>query len=141
MKNTDLQTARNNLSGYTICLCKDGKCIFSEQKGISPVMTFLLQNINLSGYSVADLIVGKAVALLFVKSGIKAVYAKTLSFDGRKILEKYKIPYEYEILTEYIINRDKTDVCPMEKAVMQTENPDEAFSLLQIAFENLKNKI
>lgn len=104
------------------------------------MMTFISEGINLSGYAVADTIVGKAVALLFVKCGISSVFAKTLSESGRKVLEKYGIPYEYEILTEKIINRNGTDICPMEKAVLSTDDPDEAYILLKEALINMQTK-
>ena len=129
---TDLQTAKNNLSGHTICLCKDGNCLFSEKKGIAPMMDFIAEGVDFAGYSVADLIVGKAAALLFVKCGIKRVFAKTLSEKGKRILELYGLDYEYETLAKSIINRAGTDICPMEKAVMNTDDPEEAYAILEI---------
>ncbi len=127
---TDLQTAVKNLEGHTICLCKNGKCLYSESRGISPMMNFIADGVNLSGYSVADLIVGKAAALLFIKCGIKEVYAKTLSEGGKKVLEDNGVPVIYQTLMEKIVNRAGTDTCPMEKAVAATDNPDEAYALL-----------
>lgn len=128
---TDLQTAKNNLAGHTICLCKAGNCIYSEKKGIAPMMGFIEEGVDLHGYSVADLVVGKAAALLFARSGIKSVFAKTLSESGKAILIKYGIPFEYETLTEKIINRAGTDICPMEKAVGNTEDSEEGYALLR----------
>ena len=83
---SDLQIAKNNLSGHTICLCKDGDCVYSEKRGIAPMMSFIADGVNLQGYSVADLIVGKAATMLFVKCGIAGVYAKTLSQSGKAVL-------------------------------------------------------
>ncbi len=128
---TDLQIAENNLAGHTICLCKDGNCLYSKKKGISPMMDFIASGVDLAGYSVADLVVGKAAAFLFVKCGIKKVFAKTLSEKGKKILELYGIDYEYETLTDSIINRTGTDICPMEKAVQNCDNPEEAYIILK----------
>ncbi len=95
------------------------------------MMNFIDSGENLTGYSVADLVVGKAAALLFVKCGIKKVFAKTLSEKGKKILELYGIDYEYETLTDSIINRTGTDICPMEKAVQNCDNPEEAYIILK----------
>ena len=108
---TDLQTAKNNLEGHTICLCKEGKYLFSEKRGIAPMMDFIADGVDLSGYTVADLVVGKAAAMLFVKCGIKRVFAKTLSEHAKRVLEMYGIDYEYDTLALNIINRDGTDVC------------------------------
>lgn len=135
---TDLQTAKANLAGHTLVLCKNGNLITSTLKCIAPVMNLIAQNADLNGYSAADLIVGKAVAMLFVKCGITAVYAQTLSVQGKTVLEKYKIPYEYGALTEYVINRAGTDVCPMEKTVLNTEDLEEAYLLLKAKVAELK---
>ena len=136
---TDLQIAENNLSGHTICLCKDGNCLYSESRGIAPMMNFIENGTNLTGYAVADIVVGKAAALLFVKCGIKSVYAKTLSEQGKKVLQLYGLDYKYGVLTERIINREGTDTCPMEKAVIKTDNPEEAYTILKNKLTELKS--
>ena len=128
---TDLQTAKENLTGHSICLCKDGACLYSDKQGISPMIEFIANGADLAGYSAADLVVGKAAALLFVKCNIKAVFAKTLSESGKRVFEEHGIPCEYETLTEKIINRAGTDVCPMEKAVINIENAEEAYRAIE----------
>lgn len=137
---TDLQTAKNNLAGHTICLCKNGKCIYSDKRGISPMMNFIAEGIDLSGYSVADRIVGKATAMLFVKCRIKKVYAHALSQSGKKYLELYGVVYEYGTLTEKIINRAGTDICPMEKAVLNSNDADEAYMILKKQLQLMEAK-
>lgn len=135
----DLQIAKSNLSGHTICLCKDGNCLYSESKGIAPMIEFIGGGKNLAGYSAADLVVGKAAALLFVKCGIVRVFAKVLSQSAEKILKLYGIYYEYETLAERIINRAGTDICPMEKAVADTDNPEKAYTILKNKLAELKS--
>lgn len=137
---TDIEIAKSNLSGHTICLCKDGNCLYSEKRGIAPMMNFIASGTDMRGYSVADIVVGKAAAMLFVLSGIKSVFAKTLSKSGEEILKRYEIPYEYETLTDKIINRDGTDICPMEKAVSVTEDPQEAYDLLSERIKSMTSK-
>ena len=104
------------------------------------MMDFIASGANLEGYSVADLVVGKAAALLFVKCGIKNVFAKTLSENGKKILERFGIDYEYETLAEKIINRSGTDICPMEKAVANTDDSEEAFKILKNKLSELQSQ-
>ncbi|MDE6441469.1 MAG: DUF1893 domain-containing protein [Clostridia bacterium] len=134
---TDLQFAKQNLEGHTISLYKGNACFLSEKRGIAPMMGFIADGIDLSGWCVADIVVGKAAALLFVKCGIAGVYAKTLSESGKKVLEKYNIPCEYETLTERIINRAGTDTCPMEKTVFDTDDPEEAYVLLKNKLQSI----
>lgn len=136
----DLQVAKNNLFGHTVCLCKDGNCLYSKSRGIAPMMNFIEGGTDLTGYSVADTVVGKAAALLFVKCGIKSVFAKTLSKNGKRILELSGIYFEYEVLTERIINRAGTDTCPMEKAVACTDDPEEAYVILKDTLSKMINK-
>ena len=137
---TDLQIAKNNLHGHTICLCKDGQCLFSEKRGIAPMMGFIAEGVDLSGYSVADLVVGKAAAMLFVKCGIRKVFAQTLSNSGKNFLQLHGVECEYETLAEKIVNRTGTDVCPMEKAVANADDVEEGYLLLQKQLANMKNR-
>ena len=83
---------------------------------------------------------GKAAALLFVKCKIKRVFAKTLSEHAKRVLELYGVYYEYETLTPKIINRDGTDICPMEKAVFGTDDVEEAYLIFQNKLNDLRNK-
>ena len=136
---TDLELAKSNLAGHTICLCRNGELVFSEKRGIAPMMGFIADGTDLNGYSVADIVVGKAAALLFVKCGIKAVFAKTLSESGKSILEKYGVPCEYGTLAEKIINREGTDICPMEKTVLNVDDPEQAYILLKEKLKSMQS--
>ena len=127
---TDLEIAKQNLDGHTLCLCKDGKIVHSEKRGVAPMVDFIAENVNLSGYSVADLVVGKAVAMLFVKCGIVAVYAKTLSQSGKQFLEKHNVRCQYQTLVDKIVNREGNDICPMEKTVFNCNDVEEAYQLI-----------
>ena len=136
---TDLQTAIANLEGHTIALCKGGNIITDCKRGIAPMADFLAEGRNLCGYSVADLIVGRAAALLFVKAGIREVYAKTISAGGAEVLRSRGIPYVYETLTDKIINRQGTDICPMERTVQGVDDPDEAYLRIRGELAKMKN--
>lgn len=115
---SDLEKAREKLGeGHTIALCKDDSLIVSDERGIAPMLGFMRDGRDLRGYSVADKIVGRAAAMLFVKAGIVSVYAATLSVGAKALLEHHGIPVEYSVLTEKIINRKGDGICPMEKAV------------------------
>lgn len=137
---TDLETATKMLAGHTLALCKTGEVVTSDLKGISPMLTLLGEGRDLSGFSAADLVVGKAAAMLFVKANVKAVFAKTLSLAGRDYLDQHGIPVTFEALTERIMNREQTDVCPMERAVADTDDVDEGRRILQITLNEMRRK-
>ena len=134
---TDLENARRLLEGHTLALCKGGDVILSDKRGIAPMLELNDSGKDLRGYSAADVVVGKAAAILFSKAGIAAVYAKTLSRPALKYLETQKIPVFYDTLADNIINRDKTDICPMEKAVLATDDEEKAVELLKEKFRRL----
>lgn len=135
---TDLEKAKKLLVDNKTCvLVKDETIITSELKGIMPIISLLNNNTDLKAYSVADRIVGKAAASLFVYAGIKEVYGEVMSEAGMKVLEKYNIPYSYKIKTDKIINRTGDDICPMEKTVIDIDNPNDAYIALKKKVESL----
>lgn len=136
---TDIEKAIQHLEDHSICLCRDGVIITDDSRGISSIMRFISEGKDLSGYSVADVIVGKAAAMLFVKAGIISVYGKTMSESGRAFLDTHGIPCSYNQLTEHIINCQGTDICPMEKTVTEINDVDNAYKALGRKLEQMKN--
>ena len=68
----------------------------------------------LNGACVADKVIGKVAATLLAIAGVKEIYANTISEFAIPVLEENNIKYEYKNRAEYIINNDKTGMCPME---------------------------
>ena len=63
---------------------------------------------------IADKVIGKVASALLVLAGVKEIYARTISEYAIEVLEKNNIKYSYENRVDYIINNDKTGMCPME---------------------------
>ena len=135
---TDIEIAKAKLNGHSICLCKDGEWFTDNGRGISPMMSFLGEGRDLNGYSVADVIVGKAAAMLFVKAGIREVYGEVMSEAGYRYLQEHHIPCAYGTLTEKIINRKGDGPCPMEQATAALTDPADAPKALREALNRLK---
>ena len=125
---------------YTFVAMVDGNIITSTKRGISPMMQLIAENISMKNAYIADKIVGKAVAMLFIKENVKEVYADTLSTSALEILNKYNIKTSYGTLTEKIINRDGTDICPMEKTVEHISDVNEAYDALKQKLESFKSR-
>lgn len=136
---TDLQAAQRALKGHTIALCKGDALLISDLKGISPMMGFIEEGRDLSGWSAADTIVGKAAAFLFVYAGISEVYAEVLSEEGAKVLNAHGIPFICGKKVPYIINRRGDDICPMEKAVLPLTDPAQALEALKAKLKELRS--
>lgn len=127
MTSADLIAAKDNLAGHTLCLIKDGVLILDDKRGITPLLELIASGKDVSGYSAADKVVGKAAAALFIKCGVKQLYAAVLSKGGAKLLESHGVEYVYDTLTDAIINRAGTDACPMEKAVRDIEEIEDMY--------------
>lgn len=137
----DSTTLIKALDGHTIALCKGENIITSDKKGISPMIGFIDDGADLRGYSAADLVVGKAAAMLFVKAGLSEVFAKNLSKSGKEYLEKHEITVKCDVHTDKILNRSGDGICPMECAVSDTEDFDEGYRLIKEKLEILMKKI
>ena len=136
----DIEKAKAKLVGNTTCvLVKEDKIILSQEKGIAPILNLLNAGENLENFTLADRIVGKAVALLVVYAKIREVYAEVLSEKGEEVLKKHNIKYSYKTLTENIINRKGDDICPMEKTVSKIFDATLACHALKKKVEELKN--
>lgn len=131
---TDLAVAKNALLNHTLALAKDGEIITSDKRGVAPMVDFLREGKELSGFSAADKVVGKAAAMLFIKAGIKKLYAETVSKSAKELLESFDVGLSFKTLVPYIINRDKTGMCPMESTVLSVFDVDAGVELI---FEKL----
>jgi hypothetical protein len=75
--------------------------------------------------------VGRAAALLSVYSKIVAVYGVNMSDGALSIFKANGIHYEYGTLVARILNREKNDICPFDKAVLGIDDPSVALGRLK----------
>lgn len=76
--------------------------------------------------------------MLFVLLGVGEIYAVVMSRSAKKILDGHGIKYSCGEEVEYIINRKKDGMCPMEKAVMDIDNPAEAPTKIKETIEKMR---
>lgn len=128
-----LEKAKTLLNGsdFTCVLCKGEAVLNSRERGVKPLLQWLGSGSDLSGFCAADKIAGKAAALLYVKLGVSAVYAQVMSKSALAVFEKHGIHAEYGTLADTIVNRFNTGICPMEQAVSDISDPDEAVAAIK----------
>ena len=134
----DLDVAKSALSWHSIALCKGSSLIVDDKHGIRPMLDYIVQNVDLSRYSVADIVVGKAVATLFVYSKISAVYARVLSKSALDYLVNHEIYVEYDTIVDNISNRAGDGICPMELCVADIDDAKEAYIALKNKVEQMQ---
>ena len=119
---TDIEKAKEALGTHSIALCKNGKAITSDKRGVAPLAEFIRSGTDISGFSAADRVVGKAAAMLMIKAGITEVFALTISESAEKLLKSHGVRVSFGTCAERIMNRDNTGPCPMETAVADTDD-------------------
>ena len=128
-----LEQAKKSLteSSATFVMIRGGKTFSSEMRGVAPILDLLREDPDaLEDGVVADKVIGKAAALLLMYGRIKALYTKVISSHALNVLKDSGIEVVYDKLVPYVINRDGTDMCPMEKLVLEIGSPEEAFAAL-----------
>lgn len=125
---TDGENARNILcsQGYTCVICRKERIHTTTLRGVKPLVQWLESGTDLSGFSAADKVVGKATAFLYCLLGVKEVYAKIMSEGALEVLSGHGICTKYDTLVKYIINRKGDGICPFESAVWDITDPGEA---------------
>jgi len=128
-----------------LILEENAPCVFvreglrtGEGTGVRPLVTaYETEPELLRGAVIVDKIVGKAAAMVAVLGGAAGVYGLTMSAAARDYLEARGVPAAWETLTERIINRTGTGLCPMETAVLELEDPAEGLRALKEKMEQL----
>ena len=117
---------------------QEGRLVTSERKGIAPMMALLEKEPDiLKGACVADRVIGRAAALLMEKAGIAEAFGEVVSSHALKAFEKSGISFAYGKEVEYIINRAKTGMCPMEQTVLDMEDAEAAYEALKLKLTEL----
>ena len=131
----DLNLARRTLheEGLSLVVAKNGRILFrSKSHGVSDLLAMISDIGGLAeGASLADSIVGRAAALLCVYSKIVAVYGVNMSEGALSVFKANGIKCEYGTLVARILNREKNDICPFDKAVLGIDDPSIALDRLK----------
>jgi len=121
---------------YTFVLINRDKQYTSTLMGIAPAIGLLKNSPGLmSGAAVADKVVGKSAALLFIYGGVKQVYARVISSFALSTLEYAGVDVEYENKVPFIKNRAGDGMCPMEKTVLDISDAGEGYEKLKLSFD------
>ncbi|MGD0549450.1 MAG: DUF1893 domain-containing protein [Candidatus Bathyarchaeia archaeon] len=131
----DLDLAKRTLreEDLSLAVAKNGGVLFrSKSHGVSDLLAMVSDIGRLAeGSSLADSIVGRAAALLCIYSKIIAVYGANMSEGALSVFKANGIKCEYGTLVPKILNRKKNDICPFDKAVLGTDDPNVALDRLR----------
>lgn len=122
-KMKELITRLEDTHASLVVLYAKGEIKEYYNKRVIDIVNIIKEDKNaLFGAMVADKIIGKTAASLLAISGVKEIYAGKLSKLAIPVLEKYNVKYSYGEIIDYVINNDKTGMCPMENKFKDEEN-------------------
>ncbi len=126
-------------NGFSVSAYLNGERIFASLKaGLLPLAEFVVKQSkepkNYKDLIIGDKIIGKAGALLILNLEPSFVYGGTISIKAKDLITNRGINLKYSELVPKILNKDKTDSCPMEKLVTDVESPEEALNIFKKLF-------
>lgn len=121
---------KNNIVYYT-----------SNETGLKPILSKINEDpFYFKNADIEDIIIGKAAASLLILSKVHSIYAHTISQNGKMYLMKHNINFTYDKEVKEIHNREKSDMCPLEKVVLDIEDPKQAKVALELKIKELMKK-
>ena len=140
MSSVNLEKAKMLLAinDHTCVLCNDQAILTDKRRGVRPLLDILECGKDVSDFSAADKVVGKAAAFLYCLLGLKYLYARVISEPALDILAGAQIHVEYDQLVHAIRNRAGDGFCPMEQAVWDISDAQSALSAIYDTLAKLK---
>jgi hypothetical protein len=139
---SDLDIAKSKLyeEELTLTIVKNGEVLFeTHSHRISGFLCAIEKLGNmLEGAAVADRVAGKAIALLCVYANISDVYAGVLSEKAKAVFEENGIRHEWKELVANILDLNKSQTCPFEKAAAEISDPKDAYKVFKALQESLQ---
>ena len=136
---TDLERAKALLAegGYTVALCRGAETYTDTRRGVAPLLALLDSGADLTAYSAADKVVGKAAAFLYLRLGVKTLHAGVMSVPARDLLVAHGVAATCDTLTPAIRNRAGDGYCPMETVTLPLTDPAEAETAIRAKLAQL----
>jgi hypothetical protein len=139
----DLRIAKKHLveEGLTLSIVKDGCVLFETgSHGISGLLRAIQEvGERLRGASVADKVVGRAIALLCLFAGVGGVYGSVMSGAAEELFEENGVHAEWAELIGSVLDECKSATCPFERLAGGISDPEEAYKKLKALQDSLKH--
>lgn len=140
---TNLRKARDLLDAgnYTCVVCRGEIFYTATQRGVAPLLHWVETDLDLSGFSAADRVVGRGAAFLYCLLGVREVSARIMSRPAAEVLQSHGICAYADTFVDGIINRKGTGPCPFEAAVLEFQDPQEALTAIRKTRRQLQEQI
>lgn len=118
------------------CVIENGGIRTFTRRGVADLYELLnCDPAFLKGASIADKVVGKAVAALMVSGGVKAVFADVVSMSALALLRESGVEIGFMRVVAYIKNRDQSGWCPLETVCYKEKSVADILPLIRMFIE------
>jgi hypothetical protein len=138
MTNTEKAKALLRAEGLTCAVCCGDAVYKSTDRGVTPLLRWLDEGTDLHGFSAADKVVGAGAAYLYVLLGVAELYAEVISDAAVKILTRFGVFADFGTCVPYIQNRAGGGGCPIEQAVADATDPQDALARIRKRLAELR---
>lgn len=122
----------------TLALCRGESCTVSHQRGVAPLLALLEDDASWAGACAADKVVGAGAAFLYRLLGVREVWAPVMSRRAVEVLKQGSINPIAEQEVDAIVNRAGDGPCPIESAVTDIDDPQEALAAVRQKLADLQ---
>lgn len=122
------------------CVIRNGDRMRTfHERGVKDLYRLLREEPEfLRGAFVADKVVGKGAAALMISGGVKEVFTDVVSEPAYRLFVRARIRIEYTQMVPHIINRTKTDWCPLEKLCAHAVSEQECLPIIEDFIRSLE---
>jgi hypothetical protein len=121
-----------NEQHLSLLVYNDSTLSTHTNRGVRDLLTLIsTQPERLQGAIVADKIIGKAAAAIMATSGVVEVHTNIISTPARALLEAEGIKVVATEEVPQILNRNKSQMCPIDSQLEGIESIEECVTILQ----------
>lgn len=118
--------------GVGMIIDNQGEVTTYNQPGVQDLLHLTAEEPErLKGAVVADKRVGKAAACLLIEGGVKRVNTPLVSTPAKEMLQAAGIPLYARDEVPLMMNHEGTDLCPMEKKLLDAKTPEQCAAILR----------
>jgi len=111
----------------------------ADGRGVAPLMALYDgDRAKFEGALVADKIIGKAAAMILCAGGAAAVYGEIMSRAAMEYLHGRGVDCRCGRCVDVISNRTGSGICPIEKCVLDVDDPCEGIETIKETINELR---
>ena len=121
-----------NLDKHTLAIYKNGQIHYYNQRNLKPVFLALKDfNNDFKDCYIVDRRISKASAILFAYGNAKNITTPIMTKSAQEFFIKQGINCKADQITDSVLDKNSKIKCPLEKSVLNTDNPYEGYQILK----------